>query len=80
VSEPIHTDEWLIELARLSAVSDEGQSVIELMAATGFSEKTMLRRLKTAMGLGWVRVGYRASVSLIGKPYLMPVYRVEVPK
>ena len=80
MSDAIHTDEWLAELQRLSARSDEGQSLAELSEAAGVADKTMLVRIKKAMKMGWVTVGRRAATSVIGRGCWTPVYRIEVPR
>lgn len=79
-SEAIRQDEWLAELARLSARNDSGSTTEELAAAAGVSTRTMGKRLREAHRRGWVKRGRRVEESLDGKMQPRPVYIVEVPR
>ena len=76
----ITTDEWLAELARLTAKSDDGLTSEELSEAWGLSDRTTMKRLRLAHKKGWVKVGRRTISRMDGKPMPVPVYTVTVPK
>ena len=76
----ITSEEWLAELAALSARSDEGMTCAELCEALGLSTRTIREKLKLAHALGWVRVGKRRIATIDGKSTLAPVYQITKPK
>ena len=80
MGEPIRVDEWLAELARLTAKSDDGLTSEELSEAWGLSDRTTMKRLRLAHKKGWVKVGRRTIARMDGKPMPVPVYTVTVPK
>ena len=80
MSDRITTSEWLAELARLTAKSDDGLTSEELAEAWGLSDRTTMKRLRLAHTKGWVKVGRRTIERMDGKPMPVPVYTVTVPK
>jgi hypothetical protein len=76
----ISVDEWLAELARLSARSDDGLTSMEWADKMGVSNSLALARLKEAQRAGWLRMGRRSTTSLDGKPTMTPVYQIIKPK
>lgn len=76
----ITVDEWLAELARLSALNGKGETAKELARRAGLSERVMLLRLRQARDMGWLRVEQRTDVRIDGRPQKVPVYRIERPR
>lgn len=76
----IALEEWLAEMQRLSARSDEGLTAMEWAAEMGVSHGLILQQLKLAQGKGWLKVGRRQTTTLDGKPHLSPVYQIVKPK
>lgn len=68
--------EWLAEMQRLSARSDEGLTTEEWGAEMGLSKDYVLERLKKASRAGWLIVGRRVGENLIGKKCYTPVYQI----
>jgi hypothetical protein len=79
MAKPITTTEWLDELARLSARSDEGLTAAEWSEAMGVGTRTVLMRLQLAQKSGWLRVGKRTGTSLDGRVKVSPVYQIVRP-
>ncbi len=78
--ERIDRSEWLAELSRLTAKSDDGLTARELAEAWGVSLRTTLERLRLAHRRGWVTVGRRTVGSMDGKQQPVPVYVVKAPR
>lgn len=73
-------DDWLTELARLSASNDKGHTSREWAKLIGVSKDTFQERLREAKALGWVRVGIRTGVDVAGRRRQDYVYWIEKPK
>jgi len=73
-------EEWLAELAKRSKRNDKGCTVSEWSERIGKTAETTRKMLHKAKSKGWLRVGQRTSVSLIGRTYQAAVFWIERPK
>lgn len=73
-------DDWLTELARLSASNDKGHTSKEWAKMLGVCRDTFLARLGEAMELGWVRRGKRTGSDVEGRRRHDTVYWIEKPR
>jgi len=73
--------EWLDELVRLSAKSDDdGMTAFEWAEAMGVEHECALRRLKKAKDMGWLKVGRRRTFTINDRACISPVYQIVRPK
>lgn len=75
----ITSEEWLTELARVSAKNDEGLTMRELVERMGKSSPTIREMLFRAKDKGWLTVGRRTIERLGGGPMHIPVYVIRKP-
>ena len=59
--------------------SDDGQTVAEISAQVGLSDRRVKMLLQAAHGKGWLKVGRRTETGSDGRRFQQPVYRIEKP-
>ena len=76
----IDENEWLQELARLSARKYSGRTTAEWSEVMGCSQAKTMKALKQAKALGWLVLGKQSRVGFDGRAYTAIVYSIVRPK
>ena len=66
--------QWLQELGSISPPSTEGMTFEEIYKVAGMGEVKLRKRLRDAVEVGLVKVGFRQKKTVIGTPRTIPVY------